>query len=204
MTELAITSSDPKALTQLRASWILAVPTLDFPAQLAAGLCIGKVLTAAAALLFLFMTQNSFAAVVTGAAILFDIADGVIFKRSRLAGIKRWSDRRRIYDSVTDRIVVALVITPMYLLGQLPAVFVGLVIVRELLTTVTNALPYYQRGIVFDANTPGRIGLLLIGIQSILSMNGIAPTTLMYMSVTVASCCSVFLYYRAMRRVMSD
>lgn len=175
-------------------SWTQALPAADVAAQVASALCGLKVALALAVPVFLMTGQSGPAAIATTLAIVADIADGIVFKRSTLHAERHWRDRRRIFDAATDRIVVAAVLTPLFLLGAIPVAFFALVTVRELLTALAVGVPYLRSGLVYSPNLAARTSLLLVGVQAILSIIGITVVSEMYLTISLLSAVGILLY----------
>lgn len=169
-------------------------PSLDGAAQLAWSLLSVKTIIVFLVPALIFTDRFVLFAVSLGVAILADILDGWVFGKSALAQRKEYRDRRRIADTLTDRLLIAATIVPLYLVGALPAAFLALVIARELAIDIVTAGPYIFRGFVCKPNHPSRIGTALVAAQTALLALGGPLSTPLLLIIVICSTWGVALY----------
>lgn len=101
------------------------------------------------------------------AIILLDHIDGRLFEKSFLNDFEIWKNRRRVFDSVSDRLCIQFFCIPILILQPEFVVIYFIILFKELLTSI-NCIKAYNRSIVLPSNTTGKISSISIGLAVIL------------------------------------
>jgi CDP-diacylglycerol--glycerol-3-phosphate 3-phosphatidyltransferase len=129
---------------------------------------------------FWFMLDNFyslryilFALAVFGA--LTDILDGYFARK-----LNQVTEFGKIIDPLADKVCIGIIITKLFLIGQIHAYYFYLILGRDLLIFLGGILLSKKLGKVLPSNMLGKITVLIIGIVILFIMLGIDQYTLFY------------------------
>jgi CDP-diacylglycerol--glycerol-3-phosphate 3-phosphatidyltransferase len=92
-------------------------------------------------------------------AVITDILDGILARR-----YNEVTELGKIIDPLADKIVLAVVIYQLYIIGELPAYYLIIIVGRDLLILLGGILVSQKIGRVLPSNILGKIAVLSIGI----------------------------------------
>ena len=113
---------------------------------------------------------------------LTDILDGYFARR-----LNQVTEFGKIIDPLADKICIGIIITKLFLIGQIHAYYFYLIIGRDLLIFLGGILLTKKLGKVLPSNMLGKITVLIIGIVILFIMIGIDQNTLFYKLIYYAS-----------------
>ncbi|MFI5251283.1 MAG: hypothetical protein ACHQQQ_02530 [Bacteroidota bacterium] len=97
---------------------------------------------------------------------VLDYLDGILFSRSVMNNDKSWRIRRRIVDSVIDRIVIQAVCIPLVLIYNSFQPFFLIILAREVFMS-TFLTRVFARNILIYPSKVSRLSMIMIGITVI-------------------------------------
>ena len=143
--------------TQSRSSFLWAVVSL--------GATVMRLLIAGWAFIRLLdtgMTSMHYFIIAIIAIILMDHIDGILFEKTFLSQIEIWKNRRRILDSVCDRLCIQFFCLPILILQPEFIVIYMIILSKELMTSIT-CIKAYGSNMVLSSNTAGKVSCIAIG-----------------------------------------
>lgn len=135
-------------------------------------------------------------------AFITDILDGYTARKKKIV-----TEFGKIIDPLADKVLVILIITQLYLMGDIPGVYFWIIICRDIFIFTGGILLSKKIGKVLPSNMLGKITVLSIGFFIIATIAGLDPTNfifrfLFYISI-ILSFASVVAYsiraYEAMK-----
>lgn len=141
---------------------------LDLPARLGFILTFLKIPLTAAMAWMVYEHSLVTSSLLVALSVLIDIADGIIFNRSKFATDSFLRRSRRIWDSMLDHFMIwTTLLVAVFIIG-FPALVFLIIMIRELAVCIITAVPYVKRGFVHAPNMPSKLGAAMIGVQLIM------------------------------------
>ena len=111
-------------------------------------------------------------------ASLTDILDGYFARK-----MNQITEFGKIIDPLADKVCIAVIITKLFLIHQIPSYYFFMIIGRDILIFIGGILLTKKLGRVLPSNMLGKITVLIIGIVIILIMLQIDRTLLYFKSI---------------------
>src|ERR1043166_1780375 len=96
----------------------------------------------------------------------FDYFDGATFEKSTFSGLKEWRVKRRIADSISDRLVIQIICIPL-LMKSSSFVWVYLPIIAREIAISGFISRHFAKGILFFPRSISKIACATVGIAVI-------------------------------------
>lgn len=110
-------------------------------------------------------------------ASLSDILDGLIARKS-----KKVSEFGKIIDPLADKVLVILIVTKLYLIGEIIPLYFYIIVGRDILIFFGGILVTKKIGKVLPSNIIGKVTVITIGIFLIITISGISKFNFLYNS----------------------
>lgn len=110
-------------------------------------------------------------------AALSDVADGYI---ARLQN--KISEFGKIIDPLADKVLVILIVTQLYLIGEIIDIYFWIIVGRDILIFFGGIWVSKKIGKVLPSNLLGKITVITIGIFLIITISGISRISFIYHS----------------------
>jgi len=110
-------------------------------------------------------------------ASLSDILDGLIARKS-----KKVSEFGKIIDPLADKVLVILIVTKLYLIGEIIHLYFFIIVARDVLIFFGGIWVTKKIGKVLPSNMIGKVTVSTIGIFLIITISGISKFNFLYNS----------------------
>lgn len=110
-------------------------------------------------------------------ATLSDIIDGFIARRNQTV-----SEFGKIIDPLADKVLIILIVTKLYLMGEIIPLYFFIIVGRDLLIFFGGIWVTKKIGKVLPSNNIGKITVITIGIFIIITVSGISRFNFFYNS----------------------
>jgi CDP-diacylglycerol--glycerol-3-phosphate 3-phosphatidyltransferase len=115
-------------------------------------------------------------------ASLTDIMDGYLARK-----MNQITEFGKIIDPLADKVCIAVIITKLYIIHQIPSYYFFMIIGRDILIFIGGILLTKKLGRVLPSNMLGKITVLIIGIVIILILLQVNRTLFYFESIYVIS-----------------
>jgi len=128
--------------------------------------------------------------------IVLDYFDGATFEKSCFSTFKEWRIKRRIADSVSDRIVIQVICIPLLIKSPSFLYFFLLILGREL--SISGYVAHeFSKGLLLYPRNVAKLACAMIGITVISFMTlPLGFTLLVAVTMLILSTCALFNYWR--------
>lgn len=108
-------------------------------------------------------------------AFITDILDGYIARKKKII-----TEFGKIIDPFADKVLVISIVTMLYVLDELPAIYFWIIIGRDIIIFIGGILVSKKIGKVLPSNLLGKITVLIIGFFIIATIADLAETNFIY------------------------
>jgi CDP-diacylglycerol--glycerol-3-phosphate 3-phosphatidyltransferase len=108
-------------------------------------------------------------------ASISDLLDGYIARRKNLI-----SEFGKIIDPLADKVCVILIITQLYLLGEIISIYFWIIVGRDVIIFIGGIIVSKKIGKVLPSNLLGKITVITIGIFIIITVIDLSKTNFLY------------------------
>lgn len=108
-------------------------------------------------------------------AVSSDLLDGYIARKKNLI-----SEFGKIIDPLSDKILIILIVTQLYLLGDIVGIYFWIIVGRDLLIFLGGIYVSKKIGKVLPSNLLGKITVITIGIFLIITISDISNTNFLF------------------------
>lgn len=121
----------------------------------------------------LILNQHSFykeiALISIFLVMLFDYYDGVIFRKSEINNIAYWRIKRRLLDSIVDRIIIQIICISLLIIDINFLWIYFAILTREMILSGYTSF-YYKKNIMIYPKRRSKYAAILIGLTVIVSL----------------------------------